>query len=103
MVNASEKDLEPRPQILVKLLIFGYFSFWVLREDGGNDFLGHVLSPKVYVVDSFSPSIFHIQERSYGFLSDYDLDSQNVRNNVVIIAISESPEFLHQVCVDGAI
>lgn len=102
-MNGSQNYLEPHPQILVKLFILGCSSFRVLREYGGDDFLGHVLSPRIYVVDSSSPNLFHIQKRSYGFLSDYRLDAQNVRNNVVIIVVSESPKFLHQVCIDGAI
>lgn len=45
VVDASQNYLEPHPQVLVKLLILGgCSSFRVLREDGGYDFLGHVLS-----------------------------------------------------------
>lgn len=101
MVNASQNDLEPHPHIFMKLLILGCYSFRVLREDGWDNFLGHVLSPRVYVVDSSSPILFHIQKRNYGFLSDYHLDAHNMRNNVVIITVSESLEFLHQVCYMG--
>lgn len=57
-----QNDLEPHPQILVKLLILGCSSFRVLREDGGDDFLGYVLSPRVYVVDSSSPQLFPCSE-----------------------------------------
>ena len=60
MVNVSQNDLEPHSQMFLKLLILGYSSFWVLREDGGDNFLGHVLGPRVYVVDSSSLNLFHI-------------------------------------------
>lgn len=64
-MNGSQNDLEPHPHILVKLFILGCFSFWVLREDGRDNFLGHVLISRVYVIVSSSPNLFHVQERNY--------------------------------------
>lgn len=68
MMNVSQNDLELPSQILVNLFILGCSSFWVLREDDGDDFPGHVLSPRVYVIDSSSPNLFHIQKCSFRFL-----------------------------------
>lgn len=94
-MDASQNYLEPHTHILVKLLILGGSYFRVLREDGGDDFLGHVLSPRVYEVDSSSPSILCIQKHNNGFLSDYHLDAQDVIDDVVIIIVSESLELFH--------
>ena len=104
MVDASHNYLEPHPQILEKLLILrGCSSFRFLRENGGDDFLGHVLSLRTDVVNSSSLSLLHVQKHSNILFSYYYLDTKNMRDNVMIVAVSKSPKFFHQICVDRII
>lgn len=103
MMDYSQNDLQPNSQMLMKLFVFGGFSFRVLREDDGDNFPGHILCPRVYVVDSSSPNYFHIQKLGNGFLCDHNLDAHNIGHNVVITTINKSPEFLQQECVSGDI
>ena len=63
-MDSSQNYLKPHPQILVELLIFkGCSSFRVLGKYGGDDFLGHVLSPRIDVINPSAPGLLHVHKR----------------------------------------
>ena len=61
-MNGTQNDLQSDSQILVKFFVLRGFAFCALLEDGGNNFLVHVSFPRVYAVDSSSPSLLHVQK-----------------------------------------
>lgn len=70
MVDGSQNNLQPDPQILLKFLVLGGFPLWVLIEYCGDYFLGHVFFPRVDVVDPSAPYLFHDQKLENGLLCD---------------------------------
>ena len=78
VMNGSQNDLQPGSEVLVKFLVFGGATFSVLLKDGWGNFLGHVLCPRVDVVDSYSHYLLHVQKGGDGLLSDDDLDPHNL-------------------------
>lgn len=83
MVDSSQNNLQPYPQILVNFLVLGGFPFWILIEYCEDYFLGHLFYPRVDVVD---PSA----------LCDNHFYPQDIGDNVLVSAVCKSPEFLYK-------
>lgn len=78
MMNGSQNGLQPDSEVLVKFFILGGVSFSVLFEDGWENFLGHILFPRVNVVNPPSLCLLHVQKGVDGLLSVDDFYPQNI-------------------------
>lgn len=61
-MDYTQNDLQPNFQILVKLFVLKSSPFWVLSENGRDNFPGHILFHMVDVVYPSSPYCFHVQK-----------------------------------------
>lgn len=77
-MDGAQSDLHPDSEVLVKFFVFGGVAFSVLLENGWGNFLGHVLFPRVDIVDPSSPCLLHVKKRGDGLLSDNNLYPQNM-------------------------
>ena len=60
-MNGFQNDLHPDLDVLVKFFVLGGVVIGVLFENAWGNFLGHVLCPKVHIIDPSSPCLLHVQ------------------------------------------